>query len=410
MAEKNRILVVCQHFWPESFRINDMCDYFVESGLDVEVVCGLPNYPEGQFFPGYSLKGPYRQDHNGIKIRRSPEIPRKSNSSLRIFLNYVSFPFTSLFQLPRLLFGRYDRIFLYQLSPVMMSITGILLGKIRRIPTSMYVLDLWPENLFSVMTVNNRSLRKVAKWVSHWHYRNVDRIIVLSHLMKERLLEISGLPEDRVAVLPQACEKLYEQDVHDPELAGRFNDGFNIVFTGNISPAQSFDTILEAAAALKADGYNDIRWIIVGDGMSRSAVEADVERLGLRDSFHFEGQRPVTDIPRYTGVADALVGCLVKSDLLEATIPAKVLSYIASGKPLVLAMDGEVQQMVAEDAQCGLVGPAGDAQALTLNIKKLHAMSADERAGMGTRGREFHFSHLERNIVLGKLRDFIFTP
>jgi colanic acid biosynthesis glycosyl transferase WcaI len=405
---KDRILVICQHFWPESFRINDMCDYFVESGLDVEVVCGLPNYPKGELYPGYSWRGPYRQEHNGIKIRRSPEIPRKDNSNLFVFLNYVSFPFLSLLQLPRLMFGKYDRIFMYQLSPVMMSITGILLGKIRRIPTSMYVLDLWPENMFSVLDVKNRFLRNVAKWVSHWHYRNVDKIIVLSHLMKQRLLEITGLPEDRIAVLPQACEKIYEQDVHNADLAERFRDGFKIVFTGNISAAQSFETILEAAGKLKADGYDDLKWIIVGDGMTRKEVEADVEKLGLADSFYFEGHRPVAEVPGYTGIADALVGCLVKSDLLEATIPAKVLSYIASGRPLVLAMDGEVRDLVADEAQCGLVGPAGDTEALVANIKKLHSMAPEQRAEMGRRGREYHFKHLERNIVLGKLTSFIF--
>ncbi|MCC3300001.1 glycosyltransferase family 4 protein [Arthrobacter sp. zg-Y895] len=402
-----RILVVCQHFWPEGFRLNDIAAYFVENGLEVEVLCGLPNYPKGELFPGYTFKGPYRENHNGIDVHRTLEIPRRGNTSARIFLNYVSFPFFSLFHIPRMLFGKYDRIFLYQLSPVMMSLAGIIVGKIRRIETTMYVLDLWPENLYSVINVKNKFLRRMLEKVSHWHYRNVDKIVVLSDLMKERLSGVSGLPAEKITVIPQACEKLYEEQIVDEDLARRFEDGFKVVFAGNISPAQSFDTMIEAARLIRDEGINDVQWVIVGDGMSRAEVEAKVQEKGLSDSFHFEGQRPVGDIPRYTGIADALVGCLVTSDLLEATIPAKVLSYIASGKPLVLAMDGEVRRLVMDEAGCGLVGPTEDARALADNVVKLYRMSDAERVALGESGRAYHFENLERNIVLGKLKDFI---
>lgn len=402
-----KILIVCQHFWPESFRLNDIASFLVENGHQVEVLCGLPNYPKGEFALGYSVRGPYHETHNGIDIRRAFEIPRRGNTSLRIFLNYISFPLFSLVHVPRMLMGRYDKIFLYQLSPVMMSLAGIVVGKIRRVETTMYVLDLWPENLYSVLNVQNRMMRSLLERISHWHYRNVDKIVVLSDLMKERLTRVSGLSPDKIAVIPQACEKIYETKVEDPGLMRRFANGFNVVFAGNISPAQSFDTIVDAAGLIRDLGIEDINWIVVGDGMSRADVEEKVRARGLSGNFHFEGQHPVEDIPRYTAVADALVGCLVSSDLLEATIPAKVLSYIASGKPLVLAMDGEVEKLVVEEAKCGLVGPTEDAAVLADNVVKLYQMSPEERSEMGESGRRYHFAHLERNIVLGKLRRFI---
>lgn len=407
MSDKEKILVVGQHFWPEGFRINDICDYMVENGMEVEVLCGMPNYPKGEFFPGYSLRGPYKEIHDGIVIYRAPEIKRGNNSNIRIFLNYLSFPIASLFHLPRLIFGKYDRIFLYQLSPVMMSIAGIMLGKIKKIDTTMYVLDLWPENLFSVLDVKSTRARRMLEVVSHWHYRHVDKIVVLSELMRQKLAAISHLPAEKIIVLPQACEKLYEEEIFDADLMDRLGAGFKIVFTGNLSPAQSFEIIIEAAEALYADGLTDIRWIIVGDGMSRQQIEAEVGDRGLNEIFSFEGHHPVSDIPKYTTAADVLVGCLVKSDLLEATIPAKVLSYIATGKPLVLAMDGEVKELVSEQAKCGLVGPAGDATALKNNVQELYSMSVADRKAMGTRGKAYHFKNLERNIVLKQLKRFI---
>jgi glycosyltransferase involved in cell wall biosynthesis len=409
MSRSGKLLVICQHFWPESFRINDACDYFVEQGCDVDVLCGIPNYPKGEFFAGYSNFRNKRQEHNGVHIYRTFEIARGNNSNLRIFLNYISFPIASLFHIPRLLTRKYDKIFIYQLSPVLMAISGIIVGKLKKTETVMYVLDLWPENLYSVLPIQNRLLRRLAEGVSHWHYRHVDKIVVLSEKMKTRLQDVTHISEDKIVVLPQACEKIYEAEVHDVQLAKRFAKGFNILFTGNISPAQSFETVIDAAKQLQKDGVKDINWIIVGDGMSRKWLEDEVAGTDLADHFFFEGFKPVEDIPTYTNIADILLGCLIKSDLLEATIPAKVMSYIAAGRPIALAMDGEVQTLINDTIRCGYAGPAGDAQALVANIKKLHSLSDKERAALGERARRYHFKHFERNIVLNRLYNFIFA-
>lgn len=408
MAQRKKVLVVCQHFWPEAFRINDICDFLIEKGCRIDVLCGIPNYPQGKFFDGYSWFQKRKQIHNRIKIQRVFEIPRGSNSNFRIFLNYISFPLASLLHVPRLLLKSYDKILIYQLSPVMMTWAGIIIGKIRRTETTMYVLDLWPENLFSVLKIKQPFLRKIAATVSHWHYRKVDKLIVLSEKMKERLVEITGIAEDKVIILPQACEKVYEKNLHDSNIAQRFKDGFNILFTGNISPAQSFETIIEAAQLLKSEGIRDINWIIVGDGMSRSWLEKEVKKADLFEDFYFEGFKPIRDIPKYADCADALVACLVKSDLLEATIPAKVMSYIAAGRPMILAMDGEVRGLVNNTIGCGLAGPTEDAKALAANVRTIYHMSGKERQAMGARGRVYHFRYFERNLILNNLYKFIF--
>lgn len=409
LVRRPRVLVVCQHFWPETFRVNDIAEFLTEKNCDVEVLCGLPNYPRGKFFEGYSFLRNLHQENNGIEIHRAWEVPRGSNTNLRIFINYLSFPFFSLLHMPRLLFKKYDRIFIYQLSPVMMAITGLLLGKLKKIETTMYVLDLWPENLFSVFNVRNGFGRKMITQVSHWHYRRADKLVALSERMKERLTEVTGKAESKVIVLPQACEKLYEEDILDADLAKRFSGKFNILFTGNISPAQSFETILEAADRLKKEGLDDVRWVIVGDGMSKNWLVEEVGKRKLEDVFVFEGQKPVADMPRYTPIADVLVGCLVKSQLLEATIPAKVMSYLAAGRPMVLAMDGEARKLINETIKCGYAGPTADGRALADNIRKVHSASPAERAEMGKRARAYHFAHFERNLILNRLYDFIFS-
>lgn len=407
-SKNKRILVVGQHFWPETFRINDVTDFLVDKGCEIEVLCGMPNYPKGKLYDGYSTFKNRRQTHNGISIRRAFEVPRGNNSNFRIFINYISFPIASLFHIPRLLTKKFDKIFIYQTSPVMMGLAGIIVGKLKRIEVTTYVLDLWPENLFSVLDVQNTWLRKLAAHVSLWHYKNSDKLIVLSERMKSRLADITHIGEDKITVLPQVCEKIYEVDQHDADLAKRFNKGFNILFAGNISPAQSFETILGAAKILKDSGITNINWIIIGDGMSRGWLEAEVKKLGL-SGFYFEGQKPMEDIPKYTTIADTLIGCLVKSELLEATIPAKVMSYMAAGRPIVLAMDGEVQDLVNKTIRCGYATPTGNTEKLAESIKKIHRLSQSERNKMGKRGRAYHFKHFERNMVLDNLYRFIFS-
>jgi glycosyltransferase involved in cell wall biosynthesis len=226
--------------------------------------------------------------------------------------------------------------------------------------------------------------------------------------MKKRVAGITKIPDDKIIILPQACEKIYEVEAHDKNLASRFKGGFNVLFAGNISPAQSFDTVIAAAKKLKQGGITDIRWIIVGDGMSLKWLKLEVTKNDLSDNFYFEGLKPIEDIPKYTDVADVLMGCLVKSDLLEATIPAKVTSYIAAGRPIVMALDGEARTLINDTIKCGYAGPTEDSNTLAENIKKVYDMPINDRKKLGQNARDYHLKYLERNIILNKLYDFIF--
>jgi len=402
-----KILVICQHFWPENFRINDLCEGFFSRNIEIDVLCGEPNYPKGEWFPGYSVFRNRREIHNGIRIFRTFEIRRKNNTNLRIFLNYMCFPIASIFHLPELLKNHYDRIFIYQLSPVYMAWAGLLMGKLSRTPVVMYIMDLWPENLYSVLPFRNPLIRGILMKTSSDCYRQADKLICLTEAMRRIVQERTRKSETNLCVIPQCCEKLYEKPFPVPELMKRFPDGFRLIFTGNISPAQDYQ-VMTAAAKLLEEQHCRIHWIIVGDGMSCDDFKELVRKEGLEHCFSFEGFHPVEEIPGYTYLADGLIACLAKSSLLECTIPAKVMSYIASGKPLILAMDGEAQNLVNEH-QCGFAGASGDAEALAENIRKLYQASEEERRQMGENARRLHFERFERDKNLDKLIDFLFS-
>ncbi len=406
--KKEKILVVCQHYWPETFRITDICEGLVENGYEVDVLCGIPNYPKGTFFDGYGYRKNRRQVKNGVNIRRAFEIPRGNNSNFRIFVNFISFPLAELAHLPRLLRKKYDRIMVYQLSPVMMAFMPILLSKWKKTKLYIYICDFWPHSLFSILKIKNKWLRKCITRFSYWHYRQADGLMGVFPGIAERLHTQVKIPEEKIIYIPQVCEKFYERDVYDETLKKRFCDGkFNIVFAGSINPAQTFDTVTAAAKKVKDAGYEDIRYIILGDGMSKKWLMEEVERLGMGGDWVFEGLVPVEEVPKYQTIADALLVALSKSDLFEYGIPAKVQSYMAGGRPVISAMDGAGKELINQSG-CGISTESGNVSGLAEIIIRMHDMTKEERAAMGQAGRAYHFANFERNANLKKLINFVF--
>ena len=153
-----KILVVTQYFWPEEFRINDICKGLKEAGHDVEVLTGLPNYPEGKIYKGYSWFKKGVKEYNGIKIMRVPMIPRGKNSSMMLALNYVSFMVNASLKALTLIGKKYDRVFVFQVSPITSAVPAIILSKLKKIPSYIYIQDLWPETFYSIINIQNKKI------------------------------------------------------------------------------------------------------------------------------------------------------------------------------------------------------------------------------------------------------------
>ena len=401
MPSQKKILVVTQHFWPENFRINDIVEGFLQDGIAVDVLCGLPNYPKGEWFPGYSAAGPFEEEWHGARLYRCKEVPRRGNTSVNIFLNYVSWPWYAAHALHRLP-GGYDAVFCFNTSPVLMCWPAIRYAKKHHIPFTNYVLDIWPENLYSVLNVKNKALRAIAQGVSDALYKKADRLIAMSEPLQQRLCQRTGMPPQKIAVIPQYCEDFYAVPQPDAALQAQFGGRFNLVFTGTFTPAQSLETVITAVQDARSRGADMLHLLLVGDGMSRAALEAKVKELHAEDAVTFYGSVPATDIPKFTALADALIVCLSDSPDLGLTVPAKVASYMAAGKPVLASMDGAGNAAVA--AAGGLSSPAA---ALADNLLALTRMDAAQRAAMGQSAKEYYLAHYRRSELLRKLEHFI---
>jgi len=403
-----KILVFSQHFWPEVFRINDICKGLVQQGYHVDVICGLPNYPTGKITKGWGFFKRTKEQWEGVRIRRIWEIPRgRKNNLLRIFLNFVSWPFFCLFYLPFIGKG-YDKVLMYQLTPVIMAFPAILYAKAAKTPLFIKILDYWPFSVFAVMNIKSKFLKKLITKISQWHYKKADGLIASFEGIQKMLISDVGIPPEKTIYIPQACGKYHEQNIYDEEIHKKYNENFCITFTGCINPAQCFDIVVAAAKNCYDVGYTDIHWIIVGDGLSKKDVEKDVLQAGLTEVFHFEGFLPVEDMPKYYGVTDAFIACLTKSILGDFGIPAKIIPYFAAGKPVIGALDGDAAELI-KSTQTGYCGPANDVEALYENICKMYLATKKEREEMGARAKAYYLEHFEFNTQQKRLIDFMYN-
>ncbi len=392
-----KILVVTQYFWPENFRINDLCDGLIERGHEVTVYTGLPNYPEGKFYPGYSLLGPYKESKGKIKIIRCPLLPRGKNNSISLILNYFSFFFLASVFAPLLVHGKFDKIFVYEPSPVTVAFPGIVLKYLKNAPMFFWVTDLWPESIEATGVVKNKSIIGLVAVMVRWLYKHSDKILVTSKGFIPRVKSL-GVKDSQIIYFPQWAEKLYSEKLSD-----NFQDplipssGFKIMFAGNIGSSQDFKTIVEAALLLK--NYNEIYFLILGDGLMKKWAEAEVIKHNLQKNFIFLGKKPVEMMPNYYSKSDVMLMSLTNTDLFSITVPSKLQSYLASGKPVLASMNGEGADIVNE-WKAGLTCPASNPKLLSETILSMSKLSKSELDSMGKNALNCYNSEFERESLI----------
>jgi len=396
-----KLLILSQYFWPENFRINDVVEGLTERGHAVTVYTGIPNYPSGRYFSGYGFLGPLRERYKAAEVRRAPLIARGGGSGVRLALNFLSHAFFATLLAPWLARGRFDAILVYEPSPMTIGIPARVLRALKRAPLLFWVQDLWPESLSATGAIKSRALLGVVDRLIKWIYRGCDRVLVQSEAFIPSV-EAHGVPRSRIRYLPNSAENFYrrlEPSVQDAE-ARELPKGFRVMYAGNIGAAQDFPTILAAAELVKHESA--IHWVVIGDGRMRSWVEEEVRRRGLQASVHLLGPRPPERMPRYFAHADVLLATLRREPIFAYTIPSKIQAYIACGKPVIAALEGEGGRNIRE-AGAGWVVPPENPQALADAVIAASRLARSELSSMGERGEAWFRVHFERDKLLSRL-------
>lgn len=382
-----RILVFSQHFWPETFRINDVARQLHEAGHEVTVLTGQPNYPAGTVFPGYRALATGSERWQGLTIERVPLLPRGRASAARLAGNYLSFiGSAAVFGAWRLRRRRFDVVVVYATSPLLQAIAAIALARLKNCALVTWVQDLWPQSLEVTGYVRHPRLLALVARVVRWIYAHQTLVLVPSHAFETpvRALAPATLP---IAWHPNPGDVDAGDAKGPPALL--LGPGFNVVFAGNLGTAQSLETVLDAAEQLR--DLPDLRIVLVGSGQ-RSAWLAEQCASRALHNVELPGRFESHEMPAILAQAQALLVTLRPDPAMALTVPSKVQSYLAAGRPIVAALDGEGARLV-QQADAGLACPAGDARALAAAIRRLHAMPAAERERLGAAGRRWHDGH-----------------
>jgi glycosyltransferase involved in cell wall biosynthesis len=400
-----RLLIVTQYFWPEDFRINDLALGLRARGHEVTVLTGQPNYPHGRFFAGYGFFGRAEERYEGVRVLRVPLLPRGAGGAVRLFFNYLSFALSASLLGPFRVRGSFDAILAYQPSPVTVGLPALVLKRLKRCPLLFWVQDLWPETLSAAGAIRSRpALALVGRFV-RFLYRHCDLVLAQSRTFLPHLRS-QGVPGERIRYYPNSAEALYRPLAAQPQSPeGRLlPPGFRVLFAGNIGAAQDFETVVEAAARLKDEP--DVHWVILGDGRMQPWLEREIRRRGLEASVHLLGRHPVESMPRFFALADVLLVTLRRDPVFALTVPSKIQSYLACGRPVVAALDGEGARVI-EESGSGLAAPAGDAGALAQAVRRLKRMTRDEREALGRSGRRYFEREFERERLLSRLEQWM---
>lgn len=398
-----KILVISQYFWPENFRVNDLCLELHNRGHSVSVLTGKPNYPHGQFFAGYTFFNKKKENFNGITIHRVSIIPRGEGGRVNLILNYLSFVFFACLRLFSIS-DNYDRIIVYQLSPATVGFPGLLAKWKFKSSLYFYIQDLWPESLVDAGGLNSKMIIGIVNSMMNLFYNKSTQIWVQSIGFIKNLKK-KGIDESKIKFLPNTVEFFYKPEKIQEKYKVYFPFGFNIVFAGNIGVAQDFETIINAAIHLKNKNLI-INWIIIGDGREKSRIIEIIKNKNLTECFYFLGSFPTVEMPFFFACADALLVSLKSSEIFSLTIPSKLQSYLACGKPIIGNLDGLPASIILE-SNSGLSSSSGDVNSLSYNVESLYNMSLKEREQLGLNAYNYYLKHFNRTSVYNNLVEYL---
>lgn len=395
---KKRVLLLTQWFDPEpTFKGLVFARELKNQGFDVEVLTGFPNYPSGKIYPGYKLKLLQREMMDGIQVTRVPLYANHDQSAVKRILNYCSFAMSA--SIYGMFFGkRPDVIYAYH-PPLTVGLAACVLRMVRRVPVVYDIQDMWPDTLSATGMVNNKKILSVVSKVCTWVYARVSHIVVLSPGFKRLLIE-RGVPESKIDVIYNWADEsaiAAPNGSVSPDFPGK--ERFRILFAGNMGKAQALETVLQAADMLQKKNSN-ISFVMLGGGVEVENLKARANEMGL-GNVTFLPPVPMTQVGAYLAEADALLVHLRNDPLFGITIPSKTQAYMAAGKPLLMAVNGDAADLISQ-SKGGVVAESENPDSLAMSAEIMLAMDTPSFQQMGEDAKRFYEDYLSLRVGVKK--------
>lgn len=366
------------------------------------MLTGKPNYPSGKYYSGYHFWGVKKEIIEGATIIRVPLINRgKSGGGLRIILNYLSYVFFSNWYI-RTHNLNFDATLCFEISPITQMYPALLLKKKTGCKATIWVQDLWPESIKAVTNFNNLTVKSLLHRMVTKIYQKTDTIFVQSKAFINSITS-KGDFLDKIVYAPNWAEDIFvnNSSADNSKYQHLIPDGFIVMYAGNIGAAQDIQNILKAAVILKE--REDIKWLFIGDGREKSAAEAIVEQENLKNVF-FLGRYPLSEMPSFYVHADVMLASLKDEEIFSLTIPSRIQSYMAFGKPIVTMLSG-IGNDIINEAKCGFTSASGDYNSLANSILAASRMDKTELSVLGDNGRQYYNQFFSKEKIIKTIED-----
>ncbi|HUP33609.1 MAG TPA: glycosyltransferase [Gaiellaceae bacterium] len=397
-AKRLRVALVSQYFPPEigatQSRIQAFADYLSERGHEVTVVCEFPNHPHGVIPAGYAGKLVHVDRSNAYRIVRVwVKASSEKNQTTRMAF-YLSYMAMATAVAPIL--GRVD-VVLATSPPLFAGVAGAALAGLNRAPLVLDVRDLWPAAAVSLNQVSGTAARTVGERLERWLYREAAVVVAVTRPFCEHIDRLRGRLPATVMIPNGTLDIFFENGARNR--LGLPEDRFLVTFAGTHGIAQGLPAVLDAAELAR-----DTSFAFVGDGpikhlLTRLAASRSLENV----SFH--PQVPLEQMPPILAASDALLVPLSSHETFAQFVPSKMVDFMASGRPVILAAAGEPARLLRA-ARGGIAIPPEDPAALVGAIRWL-ADHPSEAVEMGVAGKEFARKRL-REAQAERLEQLLF--
>lgn len=373
----------------------ELARYLVQNGHRVTIITSPVSYITGKSRSAKQRWVEVQTPQPGITILRSYAYPAIHRSFFHRVISFLSFMVSSF--LVGLGVRKVDLVWGTS-PPILQGVSAWLLARLKGVPFLFEVRDLWPAFAIAVGVLKNLLLIRASLWLEKFLYRQADRVMVNSPGFIDH---VSARGARRVELIPNGADPAMfnftgscQPFRHNFGLDGKFV----ALYAGAHGISNNLETVLEAASRLH--DQPEICFVLVGDGKEKANLQAKASRMNLSNVI-FLPPFPKAEMPAVLAAADAGIAILMPLDLYKTTFPNKVFDYMAAARPVILAIDGVIRNVV-EDARAGIAVQPGDPDSLAAAVKRL-AASRSQAEEMGLAGRQYVEQHFNRSQLAEKL-------
>lgn len=388
----NAITIFSKHYWPENFKINEV-SFKLKKKFRVCVFTSEPGYNN----INYTKKYKRNSKLNGIKVNYLKTYTRKKNTFLDILRDYISYIFKLYLNIN--FFDNYKSkaVITFATSPLLQAMPAIFYAKRKKIPSILWVQDLWPEVLEDTGYIKNKFVLKFIDIIVKKIYQSSDLILTQSNSFKKHIKKNYKIKKN-IFTLHQPS------DIKFQKYYKNFNKKIIITFAGNLGEAQDFDTILNAFLSKSLD--KNIYLNIIGSGKKFKYLKNFINLNKLESRIILKKYLKPNEIKKYFKRSNCFLVSLKNGKSLNKTIPGKFQTYIAYGKPILVSSNGTLSNFV-EREKIGFSNKPNDIKKMVENMNYIKNLKENEKIKIYLSSKKVYQDLFDLNKIANDLIKYI---